>query len=85
MFISGSVTEKTQSMKYRQPLDDVSHTPKPPIGKEEYTFAGWYDNELYTGSEYVLEGRTMPAHNLTLYAKWVPKTYKVIRFKRKVV
>lgn len=77
VFISGSVTEKTQSMKYRQPLDDVSHTPKPPIGKEEYTFAGWYDNELYTGSEYVLEGRTMPAHNLTLYAKWVPKTYTV--------
>lgn len=77
VFISGSVTEKTQSMKYRQPLDDVSHTPKPPIGKEEYTFAGWYDNELYTGSEYVLEGRTMPAHNLTLYAKWVPKTYSV--------
>ena len=77
VFISGSVTEKTQSMKYRQPLDDVSHTPKPPIGKEEYTFAGWYDNELYTGSEYVLEGKTMPAHNLTLYAKWVPKTYTV--------
>ena len=77
VFISGSVTEKTQSMKYRQPLDDVSHPPKPPIGKEEYTFAGWYDNELYTGSEYVLEGRTMPAHNLTLYAKWVPKTYTV--------
>lgn len=77
VFISGSVTEKTQSMKYRQPLDDVSHTPKPPIGKEEYTFAGWYDNELYTGSEYVLEGKTMPAHNLTLYAKWVPKTYSV--------
>ena len=48
-------------------------------------FAGWYDNELYTGSEYVLESRTMPAHNLTLYAKWVPKTYKVIRFERKVV
>ena len=64
-------------MKYRQPLDDVSHTPKPPIGKEEYTFAGWYDNELYTGSEYVLEGKTMPAHHLTLYAKWVPKTYSV--------
>ena len=77
VFISGSVTEKTQSMKYRQPLDDVSHTPKPPIGKEEYTFAGWYDNELYTGSEYVLEGKTMPAHHLTLYAKWVPKTYTV--------
>ena len=75
--ISGGVTEKTQSMKYQQPLDNISHTPAPPLGKEEYTFVGWYDNELCTGSEYVLAGRTMPAHNLTLYAKWVERTYEV--------
>ena len=26
---------------------------------------------------HVFTGKTMPAHNLTLYAKWVPKTYSV--------
>ena len=33
-------------------------------------FAGWYDNELCEGTAYDFNGRTMPAQNITLYAKW---------------
>ncbi len=33
-------------------------------------FAGWYDNELCGGTAYVFDGKTMPAQNITLYAKW---------------
>ena len=42
-----------------------------------YYFAGWYDNPAYTGAPYSLTGKTMPAHNLALYAKWTPETYTV--------
>ena len=36
--------------------------------KEGYTFAGWYSDEDLTAPD------TMPAHNLTLYAKWTANT-----------
>ncbi|MGI6696549.1 MAG: InlB B-repeat-containing protein [Christensenellales bacterium] len=42
-----------------------------------YHFAGWYDNSACAGASYSLAGKTMPAHNLALYAKWVPVTYTV--------
>ena len=37
-----------------------------------YTFVGWYTNENCTTKWY---GDTMPAHDLTLYAKWDVLTY----------
>ena len=36
-----------------------------------YYFDGWYDNELCEGEPYSFEGKTMPANNLLLYAKWI--------------
>lgn len=41
------------------------------------TFAGWYDNEARIGTPYSFEGKTMPADNITLYAKWEPVYYLV--------
>ena len=38
-----------------------------------YEFDGWYDNELCEGEKYVFDGKTMPAQNVTLYAKWTAK------------
>lgn len=35
-----------------------------------FTFAGWYENELCKGDPFVFTGKTMPAQNITLYAKW---------------
>lgn len=37
-----------------------------------YTFAGWYEDATY---EKTWSGTTMPARNLTLYAKWDTMTY----------
>ena len=49
--------------------------PERPAGTPSgYTFAGWFDNELGAGSPVVLTG-TMPAYNITLYAKWAAPTY----------
>ena len=70
-FINGGKTEKTESRKYQQDISDVTYTPIRPAGVHaNFTFAGWYDNELCGGTAYVFDGKTMPAQNITLYAKW---------------
>ncbi len=77
IFINGGKTEKTESKKYQQDISDVSYTPTAPVGKEGYKFAGWYDNKLCEGDKYVFDGKTMPAQNITVYAKWVEPVHKV--------
>ena len=76
-FISGKSVD-TKSAKYQQSITNMGVTPSnPPAGMEDYVFAGWYDNELGEGEEFVFTGKTMPAQNITLYAKWVAPTYTV--------
>ena len=77
IFINGGNTEKTESKKYQQDISTVSYTPTAPAGKEGYEFAGWFDNELCEGRVYDFTGKTMPANNITLYAKWVEPVHKV--------
>ena len=77
-FINGGVADKTVNKKYEQPIEDADYTPaNPPAGKEGYVFDGWYDNELGEGEQHVFTGKTMPARNITLYAKWSAPTHKV--------
>ena len=73
--------EKTVSRKYEQSIANDSYTPTAPEGKEGYKFAGWYDNELCEGKEYTFTGKTMPAQNITLYAKWVAPVHTVTVYK----
>jgi uncharacterized repeat protein (TIGR01451 family)/uncharacterized repeat protein (TIGR02543 family) len=47
------------------------------VNKQTYYFAGWYDNEACAGSPYDFTGKTMPANNLILYAKWTTNKYTV--------
>ena len=48
-----------------------------------YTPGGWYTSPgCFPGSEYV-PGSTMPEHDISLYAKWEPKTYTVRLFKNR--
>lgn len=54
----------------------VGVTTKTENGRTLY-FAGWYDNEALAGDAYTFEGKTMPAKDLLLYAKWVPKQVTV--------
>ena len=77
IFINGGNTEKTESKKYQQDISTVSYTPTAPAGKEGYEFAGWFDNELCEGRVYDFTGKTMPANNITLYAKWEAPTFTV--------
>ena len=70
-FINGDLqTERT--FKYEADISnvDLKTAPERPSGIPiEYTFAGWFDNELGEGEPVKLSGK-MPAHNITLYAKW---------------
>lgn len=77
VFVNNGAKEKTVSRKFEQSIADVNYTPTAPVGKEGYVFDGWYDNELGEGTAYVFDGKTMPAQNITLYAKWVAPTYTV--------
>ncbi len=70
-FINGDLqTERT--FKYEADISNVNleTAPNRPKGiPAEYTFAGWFDNRLGEGDPVKLPGK-MPAHNITLYAKW---------------
>lgn len=68
------------SVQYEAPLGSYDFTPNYPNNLEPnaYKFGGWYTTAgCYAGSEANLSAMTMPASDLILYAKWVPKTHTV--------
>lgn len=68
------------SVQYEAPLSGYDFTPDYPAKLEEgaYAFAGWYTTAgCYPGSEVKWGEATMPASDVTLYAKWAPKTHTV--------
>ena len=70
-FMNNGAKDREVSRKYQQGISDVTYTPtKPAAVPANFTFAGWYDNELCEGTAYDFTGKTMPAQNITLYAKW---------------
>ena len=72
----------TVTLPYQTPL--APHVPQDPAYPSKleagaYTFGGWYySSGCYDGTEYH-QGDTMPAGNITLYAKWTPVT-RTVRF-----
>ena len=71
---------KGGSVQYEAPLSSYSFEPEYPdkLEKNAYVFAGWYTTSgCFEGSEADLNTLTMPASDLVLYAKWVPKTHTV--------
>ena len=76
-FINGGSVDKTESRKFQQSIANAEYTPTAPAGKEGYIFAGWYDNEQGEGEQFAFAGKTMPAQNITLYAKWVAPVHTV--------
>ena len=73
-FINNGKQDKTVSKKYEQSISNENYTPARPSSLPDYyEFDGWYDNELCEGEKYVFNGKTMPAQNVTLYAKWIAK------------
>ena len=74
------VVGKGGSVQYEAPLSSYYFKPDYPdnLEKNAYVFAGWYTTSgCYEGSEADLSTLTMPASDLVLYAKWVPKTHTV--------
>ena len=73
-FINRGKVDKSVDKKYQQSISNENYTPARPSSLlEYYEFDGWYDNELCEGEKYVFNGKTMPAQNVTLYAKWTAK------------
>jgi len=71
VFMNKGAEDSKVSRKYQQDISNANYTPKKPAGvPANFTFAGWYDNELCEGTAYDFTGKTMPAQNITLYAKW---------------
>ena len=77
-FINNGKQDKTVSKKYEQSISNENYTPARPSSLPDYyEFDGWYDNQLCEGEKYVFNGKTMPAQNVTLYAKWTAKNIKL--------
>ena len=78
-FISGGQNVKTETVKFKADISGYAdfEPANPPAGMGGYVFDGWYDNKLGEGEEYVFTGKTMPAQNITLYAKWVAPVHTV--------
>ena len=71
VFMNNGTKDSKVSRKYQQDISNANYTPNKPAGvPANFTFAGWYDNELCEGTAYDFSGKTMPAQNITLYAKW---------------
>lgn len=74
------VNGKGGSVQYEAPLSSYYFKPDYPdkLEKNAYVFDGWYTTSgCYEGSKADLSTLTMPASDLVLYAKWVPKTHTV--------
>lgn len=74
------VDGKGGSVQYEAPLSSYYFKPDYPdkLEKNAYVFDGWYTTSgCYEGSKADLSTLTMPASDLVLYAKWVPKTHTV--------
>ena len=72
------------SVYYETDISKGNFTPEYPssLEKNAYEFGGWYTSpDCYTGSEVDWTDLKMPANDLTLYAKWVPKEHTVRVFK----
>lgn len=71
VYVSGAEVKK-EPYKYEQDISGAgsSYTPTAPTG---YKFGGWCSDPSGT-TPYDFSGKTMPAQNITVYAKWVPIT-----------
>ena len=76
VYVSGGQTVNTASKKFEESIADAgSYTPTvKPAGMEDYDFGGWHADETTT-KPYDFTGKTMPAQNVTVYAKWNKPVY----------
>lgn len=76
-FMSEGAQEAQVTKYYGESISGAASTSiSAPDGKEDYVFAGWYSDEECTAA-FEFTGKTMPAANIVVYAKWTPPTYTV--------
>ena len=76
VYVSGGQTVNTASKKFEESISDAgSYTPTvKPAGMEDYDFGGWHADPAGEQA-YTFNGKTMPAQNVTVYAKWNKPVY----------
>ena len=76
VYVSGGQTVNTASKKFEESIADAgSYTPNTkPAGMEDYVFGGWHADPAGEQA-YTFNGKTMPAQNVTVYAKWNKPVY----------
>jgi uncharacterized repeat protein (TIGR02543 family) len=83
-FMNGGNKEE-KDVYYNEDISSKYYTPDPPSTLSDssaYEFGGWYTSPTFAdGTKYDFKDKTMPANNLMLYARWVPKERKVTFYK----
>ena len=81
VYISHGQTVNTASYKYQQSIADAGdyNLTTPPVGMEKYIFVGWCADPFGL-PEYVFDGKTMPAQNITVYAYWAAPTVSGVAY-----
>ena len=72
VYMSNGSKVNESSHKYEQDISDAGSY-KPDNAPAGYEFGGWCSDPSGT-TPYDFSGKTMPAQNITVYAKWVPIT-----------
>lgn len=82
IYMSGGSEVNRASYKYEADISSAgTYEPTtPPAGKEGFVFDGWCADEAGE-VKYAFTGKTMPAQNITVYAKWVAPEYTVTFYK----
>lgn len=76
-FINGTGSATSGSIPYEAGISALGAEPARPAGIDnDYTFGGWYTSEVYD-TLFDFRDATMPAGNLSLYAKWIKPEYTV--------
>lgn len=78
VYHNGGKVENKSPYKFEADISMAgAFIPKHPAKVEsDYTFAGWYQDPEGT-TPYNFEGKTMPANDIIVYAKWAAPTYTV--------
>lgn len=77
--VGSIVTDRGGTVQYEAPLETYNFTPEYPSNLEPdaYVFDGWYESPFFGDTKVDFSTYTMPANDLTLYARWVPKNHDV--------
>lgn len=78
VFVNNGETVNTEAFKYQADISGAGEyrLTTPPAGKEGYIFDGWYADPAGT-QPYDFSGKTMPAQNITVYARWAAPVHTV--------